>query len=33
MAAHAGEKAWNTATFKCQVCNEEVRVRKGADHS
>jgi hypothetical protein len=30
MAAHAGEKAWNTGTFKCQVCNQEVRVRKGA---
>jgi hypothetical protein len=30
MAAHAREKAWNTGTFKCQVCNEEVRVRKAA---
>src|SRR5579884_1573384 len=29
MAAHAGEKAWRTGTFKCQVCNAEVRVRKG----
>lgn len=29
MAAHAGEKAWKTGTFKCQVCNEEVRVQKG----
>ena len=29
MAAHAGEQAWKTGTFKCQSCNAEVRVRKG----
>ncbi len=30
MAAHAGEKAWKAGTFKCQVCNAEVRVREGS---
>ncbi|HLG70769.1 MAG TPA: alpha helical protein [Chloroflexota bacterium] len=29
MPAHAGEKAWETGTFKCQSCNAEVRVQKG----
>lgn len=29
MAATAGEKAWKTGTFVCQVCNEKVRVSKG----
>jgi Zn finger protein HypA/HybF involved in hydrogenase expression len=29
MAAHAGEKAWETGTFHCQRCNEKVRVQKG----
>jgi Zinc-ribbon containing domain len=28
MAAHAGEKAWRTGTFVCQVCNAKVRVQK-----
>jgi hypothetical protein len=28
MVAKAGEKAWETGTFKCQVCNAEVRVQK-----
>jgi hypothetical protein len=29
MVARAGEKAWETGTFKCQSCNAEVRVQKG----
>ena len=29
MAAKAGEKAWKTGTFVCQVCDETVRARKG----
>ncbi len=29
MAAHAGEQAWKTGTFVCQVCNAKVRVEKG----
>ena len=29
MVAKAGEKAWETGTFKCQSCNAEVRVQKG----
>ena len=29
MVAKSGERAWRTGTFRCALCNAEVRVQEG----